>query len=218
MTMLATAAVPCSVPTPQALRAGFLAMLPRIELHARVAFRDLKCVHQRQECIAETIALAWSWYCRLMRQGKEAVVFPSVLAGFAARCVRRGRRLCGQETVHEVLSTAAQRHHGYAVERLPDVETLTTSPYQEALADNTQAPVPDQAAFRIDFATWLRRLSQRQRDLIADMARSERTRDLARRYGVSPGRVSQLRRAFHADWQHFMGEDDDHTPSPGGSA
>jgi len=216
--MIATAAVPSSLPTPEALQAGFLGLLPRIERHARVVFRDVHCVHNKDEWIAETIALAWSWYCQLLRQGKEAVVFPSVLASYAARCVRRGRRLCGQEKLHEVLSTAAQRHHGYAVERLPDVETLTTSPYQEALADNTQSPVPDQAAFRIDFATWLRRLSQRERDLIADMARSERTRDLARRYGLSPGRISQLRRALHADWQHFVGADDDHAPSPGGAA
>jgi hypothetical protein len=193
-------------------------MLPRIELHARVAFRDVKCLHQKDEWIAETIALAWSWYCKLMRQGKQAVVFPCVLASYAARCVRRGRRLCGQETLHEVLSTAAQRHHGYAVERLPDVETLTPSPYQEALADNTQSPVPDQVAFRIDFATWLGRLSQRERDLIADMVRCERTRDLARRYGLSPGRISQLRRAFHADWQQFVGEEDDPAPSPDRSA
>jgi hypothetical protein len=35
------------------------------------------------------------------------------------------------------------------------------------------------------------------------MARDERTLDLARKYCVSPARISQLRRAYQTDWQRF---------------
>jgi hypothetical protein len=31
----------------------------------------------------------------------------------------------------------------------------------------------------------------------------ERTLDVAGKYGLSPGRVSQLRREFHDDWEFF---------------
>ena len=38
------------------------------------------------------------------------------------------------------------------------------------------------------------------------MSRDERTKDLAQRFGLSPGRVSQLRRQYKADWDRFVGD------------
>ena len=38
------------------------------------------------------------------------------------------------------------------------------------------------------------------------MAMSERTKELSRKYGVSQGRVSQLRRDYQDDWRRFCGE------------
>ncbi len=60
--------------------------------------------------------------------------------------------------------------------------------------------------FRIDFADWLSTRTDRERRLIEDMARNERTQGLSRRFELSPGRISQLRRAFHDDWQRFQGD------------
>jgi hypothetical protein len=37
--------------------------------------------------------------------------------------------------------------------------------------------------------------------------RGERTLDVAGRHGLSPARVSQLRREFHDDWARFCGAD-----------
>src|SRR5947209_4167562 len=42
------------------------------------------------------------------------------------------------------------------------------------------------------------------RDLIDDLMAGEHTGDAARRHGLSPGRVSQLRREFHDDWRRFQ--------------
>ena len=41
-----------------ALHLRFLSFLPRIEAHARVYFRDVRCRDNRADRIAETIALA----------------------------------------------------------------------------------------------------------------------------------------------------------------
>ena len=38
------------------LHAAFLAILPRIELHARVYFRGLKCPHRKADAVQETLA------------------------------------------------------------------------------------------------------------------------------------------------------------------
>src|SRR5208282_4950435 len=73
---------------------------------------------------------------------------------------------------------------------------------------DTRTPVPEQAAFRIDFPEWLSTLTARERRIIAEMARNERTKDLSRRFQLSPGRISQLRREFHDAWRQFVGGDD----------
>jgi hypothetical protein len=195
---------------------AFLALVPRIELHARIYFRHLRCRHKREDAVAETLALAWKWFLSLDRRGKDAARFVTTFASLAALAVRSGRRLCGQLRAKDVLSAAAQRRHGFRVERLPSStrtaqENLYAVPhgqerhdaYEERLRDNTVTPVPDQVQFRIDFPAWLSTLTGRERRLIRAMALNERTLDLSRRFGVSPARISQLRREFARGWQRF---------------
>ena len=87
----------CPAPGPEALHAHFLQVLPRIVTHAQVRFGFLKCPGKRDDAIAEVVALAWKWFLRLIEQGKDIDQFVSVLADYAVRHVRCGRKLCGQE-------------------------------------------------------------------------------------------------------------------------
>ena len=66
--------------------------------------------------------------------------------------------------------------------------------------------MPEQVAFRVDFPNWLASLSERDRRVVEQLILGERTRDVARRFGISPGRVSQLRREFHLAWLAFCDE------------
>src|SRR5215471_13358720 len=87
------------------LQASFLAIvLPRVLSHGRVYFRHLKCRERREDAIQEMIGLTWRWHLRLAEKGRDATCFPTALASYAARAVRSGRRLCGQEKANEVLS------------------------------------------------------------------------------------------------------------------
>jgi hypothetical protein len=210
--------VPCAG---ESLGDRFLMLLPRIELHARIYFRFLP--HDRKdEAVAETVALAWHWFLRLTERGKDVTQFVSALASYAARAVLSGRRLCGQLPSKDVLSEVAQRRHGFTVQALPQstrhpFEELYTSvqgqrhidALDEMLRDNTATPPPDQAAFRIDFAAWRRTRTQRDRRLMADLMLGERTSHVSRKYGITAGRVSQLRREFHDDWVRYSGADAD---------
>jgi hypothetical protein len=196
------------VPTPTALsihvlRVRFLSILPRIELHGRISFRFVRCPHQKADAVAEVVALAWKWHLQLAERGKDATRFPSTLATFAARAVRAGRRVCGQERAKDVLSLSAQRRRRFVVERLPDFSTQSGNPLEEALVDNTQTPPPEQAAFRLDFPAWLQTRTERDRRLAEDLMTGERTSDVSTKFGLSPARISQLRRHFHDDWQRF---------------
>jgi hypothetical protein len=194
-------------PSPFAdLHARFLRILPRIELHGHIYFRHLKDRERKEEAIQEMIALSWTWFLRLAQKSKDATRFPSALASYAARAVRSGGRVVGQEKCQDVLSPLAQQQHHFAVGKLPDYSTLSGNPLEEALHDNTVSPVPDQVAFRLDFLDWLNTLGPRNRSLVEDMALGHRTLDLAAKYRVSPGRISQMRLYFQHDWTLFCGD------------
>jgi hypothetical protein len=186
------------------LHARFLAILPRIATHGRVYFRHLRRTDQ-EEAIQEMVALSWKWFVRLAARGKDATRFPSALASYAGRAVRSGRRVCGQERGRDALSPSARRRHGLLVSTLPEVSTLSGNPLSEALADNTRTPPDEQCAFRLDFPAWRLTRADRDRRIIDELMAGERTLEVAGRHGLSPARVSQLRREFHADWARFCG-------------
>jgi hypothetical protein len=196
------------------LQQQFLAIMPRIELHARIWSKNLTCPGKKEDFVSEAVALAWKSFVRLAEQGRDATEFASALASLVVRAVRSGRRLCGQERSRDVMSSSAQRMHDFRVEELmpPAIhERLRHEPlgqrqqdaYEERLKDNMQTPVLDQVVFRCDFPAWLGTLSDRNRLVVAVLMAGEGTGDVARKFGVSPGRVSQLRRQFEGDWAVF---------------
>ena len=192
---------------PGSLQASFLAqVLPRIQLHGRCYFRHVKCPHRKEELLAEMRGLAWLWFVRLAGRGKDVTGFVSALAGYAARAAHSGRRVCGQERAKDVLSPVARRRHGFVVSALPEVGTLSDNPLCEALADNTQTPPDEQCAFRIDFPAWRATHAEGNRRVLDDLMLGERTLDVAGKHGLSPGRVSQLRREFLLDWRRYCDE------------
>jgi hypothetical protein len=191
---------------PDAVQQAFLAVLPRIALHARIQFRNLRCPHHKEDAVSEAVALAWCWFARLVRRGKDPLDFISILATYASSHVRAGRRLCGQERARDVLSPVAQARHGFAVAPLPNGSSMCGNVFDESLADNTQTPPEEQAAFRLDFPRWRLRQCERNRLVLDDLMLGERPLDVARRHNLSPSRISQMRREFHDDWMSFCGE------------
>ena len=200
-----------------AVQAHFVAILPRIELHAKIYFRDVKCPHRKEDFIQETRALAWKYFIRAIQQGKDPLTFVSLIATFAARHARSGRRLCGQERSKDTLSPLAQRRRGFTVKTLPVTTTQPREQFyanphgqrlidavEERLRDNTLTSVPDQVCFRLDFPAWLTTRTERDRRIIDDMGLNHRTQDLSKKFGVSPSRISQLRREYRDDWTNFV--------------
>lgn len=185
------------------LQARFLSFLPRIEAHASVYFRNIRCAAKRSDCIAETIALAWKSFLMLEARGKDSSQFVSAIATFAVRAVKSGRRVAGMEKSQDAMNSLGQQRHGFLVERLPD---MTGSPVADALTDNTVTPPPEAAAFRIDFPRWLHALPSRDRRLAERLMVGERPLAMARRFRLSPARVSQLRWELCQDWARFHGD------------
>ena len=104
-----------------------------------------------------------------------------------------------------MLSPYAQQQKGIHVERLDRFDEEDNE-WVEAVVEDDRTPIPDQVAFRCDFPVWLKRLSRRNRRIAEALAVGHTTGDVARRFKVSPGRISQLRRLLQQSWQEFQGE------------
>jgi hypothetical protein len=63
---------------------------------ARVHFRGLRCPAHQAEAVAETLALCWKCFLRLVERDKGPLTFPSALASYAARHVSAGVTLPGR--------------------------------------------------------------------------------------------------------------------------
>ncbi len=180
----------------------FLQMLPAIQRYAAYAFR-----HQppkvRSELVAEVVANACVAFARLVQLRKADLAYPTPLAMYGCRQVRDGRRVGTVRNTRDVLSPTAQRKHGFDVERLG---TPWLAEWQEAVLEDHRTAVADQAAFRCDFPEWLRTLSRRNRRIAEMLSTGESTTQTARKFRLSPARVSRLRREFAESWRQFHGE------------
>ena len=183
---------------------AFLAMVPSITRCANVAFADLRG-DNRDDAIQEVVASACVAFARLVERGLTNKAFATVLARYAIAQVRAGRRVGTPLNCRDVLSEYARRKNHFDVERL-DRFDATTASWTEAVVEDHHTPVFDQVAFRIDFPEWLARLSSRDRRIAESLATGTTTQDVAARFGISAGRVSQLRRELHGSWRDFRGE------------
>jgi hypothetical protein len=182
----------------------FLELVPAIEQFARLAFRHVQ-PEERDEAICEAVAYAYCAVRRLFELGKLDVAYASPLARFGVARFRAGRRIGSRQNAGDVFSGAAQRRVGFSLVSLHS--TCSGSEiWEEALADDTLTPIPDQVAFRLDFPAWLQGLSRRDRKLAKFLALGNTPSEAARQFGVSRARVSQLRKELQASWQAFQGE------------
>src|SRR5436189_5507246 len=101
------------------LHAAFLALLPKLQTHAAIYFRDVRCPDTKADRLAECQALAWKWFLRLAEQGKDVNQFLMAFIFLVARAVKSGRRTCGMERADDVMSPVAQRRHSFTLEALP---------------------------------------------------------------------------------------------------
>lgn len=183
---------------------AFLAMMPRILAHLRVAFRGLP-PEARQEATQEALANTWAAFLRLAEQGRQDQAFPTVLARFAAAQFYDGRRVGTGQNSRDILSERAQRIKRFVVQRLDQFDQEEQS-WAEAIVEDPHTPVFDQVWFRIDFPEWLQRLPPRNRQAAEALAVGNTTSEVAKQLDLSAARISQLRRQLHSSWLEFHGE------------
>jgi hypothetical protein len=206
-------------PAPPHAQEVFLQILGPLTVHARFAFRHVGDFHRREDLIQEAVCVAWKWTVRMLEKGKDPRAFPTAVAVHAARHVKSGRTFVGGKgAATDALSRHAQVRCGFAARSIharADERDLRRAAgsgerrfetFEEFLSGHDRAPVPEQVAFKIDFAAWRATQDPRRLKILDAMIAGERTLELAGTFAVSAGRISQFRREFLEAWRAFCGD------------
>jgi hypothetical protein len=188
----------------EARHPDFLCLLPLIRRQASMAFRNERR-DLREELIQEVIANAFQAFVRLVERGKADLAYATPLAQYGIKQVRQGRRVGAQANKHDLTSPWGRRSHQLKVVSL-DRWDREQEEWKEVLVEDRQATPADTAAIRLDFEEWLASLRRRDRTVALRLAMGHRTSQLAKRFRVSPARISQLRSELKDSWNAFQGE------------
>jgi hypothetical protein len=184
--------------------AAFLEMLPLIRSSAQRSFRNWPR-QARLDAVDEVCAHALVAFARLVELGKVELAYATPLTRLAVKQVCDGRQVGCRRRVRDVLSRYAQVKKGFQVECLDGFDE-TNHDWRDLLMADRRATPADTAAIRIDFAEWLRGLPRRHRQIALVLATRETTCSAARRFQVSPARISQIRRELEVAWRTFQRE------------
>jgi hypothetical protein len=182
-----------------------MAMVPIIERHAKIVFRHLD-PEAREEMVQAVVCNCCAAYARLAELNKTDVAYPAVLARFGVAQVKSGRRTGGRLNCRDVMSRYCQRKKNVAVERLDHFDNDEES-WAEVLVEDKRCGPADTAIVRIDFSTWLQLLPRRLRKIATFLGNGETTTAASKRFRISQGRISQIRRELFLAWQRFQGDE-----------
>jgi hypothetical protein len=175
------------------LQAMFVRCLPYMQKAARVAFQHLDS-DKREEAVANTLALAWKAWHRLNQRGLAHAALLKPIVAFSVRQTKAGRRPDSAKKPRDPLSL-----------RIYGTVTFESSDLIDGLVGK-ETPIPDAVSFRMDVPAFLATLSDRNRRMAMDLAENRSTTEVAEKYGVSAGRVSQFRREFKTAFDEFFAE------------
>jgi hypothetical protein len=177
-------------------QSDFVAMLPDIEQKLRLAFCRLD-PEAREDAIEEGVVHSLLAYVRLHEQGRAEVATPSSLAWYSSRHVKRGRPTSGKMNGKEPLSRYGRISNDIEIER-------QSGDWIDTLVEDKRAAVADQVAAKLDVGAWFATLTKRMKEIAQDLAFGCSTSEVAKKHGVTAGRISQLRRVLEESWAAFQ--------------
>jgi hypothetical protein len=185
-------------------QARFEEMAPRIERHAKIAFRHLRA-EARAEAVQAVLCNVCCALARLAELNKLDLAYFTPLARYGVSQVKDGRMTGGHLNCKDILSPYCHKKKGLTIERLDKFDEEEGA-WIEILLEDRHAGPAQTAAARIDVGNWFATMRPRDRKIAGALAVGERTMDVARRFRLSEGRISQKRDEFRAGWRRFQGE------------
>lgn len=183
----------------------FLELLPAVQRRASWLLRHWR-PSDREEALAEITAHATVAYARLAQHGHVQVASASSLVGYALRHLRAGRRVGTPTNVRDLTSPCCRLRGRPPIDRL-DRFDHSTGAWRDVVIEDRRVGPSETAVARLDLEAWLRSLPAALRRIAEVLATGERPSHVARITGLSPARVSQLRRQLENSWKAFQGDE-----------
>jgi len=192
-----------SSPSIDQINARFIEILP--QLHSRIrGWTGLPI----DEAVAEATTTALIACHSLFRRNRAQHIGTPGFFKYILRAVRSGRCAGSSQAGTDVMSPLGRRRHGMSVmsvhEKVSNTSTESDSVLYADILPSAARSIPDQVAFRIDFAQWFSRCPSRDRSMIKLLAAGECPSEVADRFGVSRSAVSQRRNVWRRSWQDFI--------------
>jgi len=153
------------------------------------------------DVMQELVGFALELYRSLVQRNKP--VFYSPIMKFAIKRYKEGRRFAGSNTT-DILSEQTQR--------LGRSDTCQLSQFDGEPGHRTfcfhqqQPDVAEAVQWKIDYEAWLQRLSPRDQKIALDLSYGYTTSEVAAKYGVSDGLISQYRKRYADSWNDFIAD------------
>lgn len=182
----------------------FLELLPAITATAKRAFR-MYDPDRRDDAVQSVVVAAFQNIKQLAANGKLDEAFATPLAVYGIKGYRCGRIGGVSQSSTDVFAERCRWLNRSKVVNYGIAEGISDTFESEASAVDARYPVHRVVEFRIDFfETWLKTRSERDQKVIGEMAMGATTGEIAKKYGVSPGAVSQWRKRFADSWNEFI--------------
>jgi hypothetical protein len=178
-------------------RIVFETRLPEIECLAGSHFRHLD-PDAREEAVQNSVVLAYRYWLRLVEVGKSGEDCFKAAIWWATKHTKQGRKGggCGKVKAKCVLDYARRRKGGVAIQGGVDLNYFV----------GPAASTPDAVSFRLDVPVFLGTLPERDRRIAMTLADGHGTTETARKFGVSPGAISQARTRLRKKYDEFHAE------------
>jgi DNA-binding NarL/FixJ family response regulator len=160
-------------------------VVPVVRIHAKLVFQGLR---DADEMVSDAVSVAWE---ALLTAPQAAT--PQSVAAIACRRVKSGRQF--RQSAKSIGGPNPRR------KRKPQREEADIG---KVLARERNNPAA-LATVKMDFTAWLPLLTQREQRYLEAFISGETTGEIARRFRVSPARVSQMRRELLEHWKAFTG-------------
>lgn len=201
MTAIATA-TPVTVPTDVEIECRFLKLYVELQSRAKAIARSFK-PRDREDVEAEVIASSWINFRQAARAGRW--LNGTQLGWAACQFVRGNRSVGGFNSATDVTSPITHARQRANVVRITSLENQTArarvnreslsrleKDYVKAITLQDRDGPAVLTQMKLDWTALAKTLSSKHRRAIYRLARGERPGEVARRLGVSAGRVSQM--------------------------
>ena len=187
--------------------AKFLELMPAITTMTRAAFKN--CNPDKQDDALQSVLVAsYLSVRRLAQSGRLNEAFSTPIGWFAIKAYRVGRIGGMPMNSTDTLAESTRARKRVQIESYNNFSRIKKG-WGEIFMTDGRVNVAKEVCFKLDYEGWLETLSVRQRQMLEGMIAGDTTSELAEKFNLSAGRISQIRRELVESWKNYHDTNDD---------